>query len=403
MNKYIYFILYCLYLAVFHKFFTLLIGQRKICRKLLLSLYLGISLLATFLTFSDVSMGLKLIIIFLTYYIISLAYGNIKRKRLLGVFLTIGLSSIVENVLFELAFAFTLNISVNGLFLINILIFYLLYQLTKAIMSFNESPIPLSHTVIIMVIPLVSILLVFSKVRNIYGFVFLLVIFYLCLFLYSLFSDYFADRLYSQAIKNQNEALKDQIHLINLTNRKTRALRHDLKRELNLIAHMLDNNDELRARKFLENYRLQADMCLLTTTTGNNYIDSLLEVKVQEAKKLGATIHTSLNLIGPIDESLNDLYLLLSNLLDNALEALKKTEDKNLWIVIEREKEYLNISLSNNYTPNASKNRKGNHGYGLLIVRNIVDKYDGKFSIYKDQKIFNIKITLALEGDSGRN
>ena len=82
-----------------------------------------------------------------------------------------------------------------------------------------------------------------------------------------------------------------------------------------------------------------------------------------------------------------DMYILLENLCDNAIEASEKCDHPiiQLQIMPEGKKLYIEIGnstkenvLKNNPDMNTTKEAINSHGFGLMNVRDIINKYDGK-------------------------
>ena len=79
-----------------------------------------------------------------------------------------------------------------------------------------------------------------------------------------------------------------------------------------------------------------------------------------------------------------DFCVLLSNLLDNAKEALEKVEGMRLIeMEVKRFQEKLYLTVSNNVADgqidfgHTSKEDKLHHGYGVRNIRRVVEKYNG--------------------------
>ncbi len=104
-----------------------------------------------------------------------------------------------------------------------------------------------------------------------------------------------------------------------------------------------------------------------------------------------------------LDES--ELTIILSNLLNNAIEATSKIEKKAIDIVIYEDINNYIIDIKNN-TENFNIEKlqdvfkdgystKGeNRGYGLSNVRKIVNKHRGKTQISLEDNIFNLIVFL---------
>lgn len=88
-----------------------------------------------------------------------------------------------------------------------------------------------------------------------------------------------------------------------------------------------------------------------------------------------------------------DLCVIVSNLVKNAVEAslVVQKEKREIHFFISEGNRYLNIRVANIYEgkivfdnkgmPQTNKEEKGNHGFGIRNIRQVVEKYDGKCSI----------------------
>ena len=88
-----------------------------------------------------------------------------------------------------------------------------------------------------------------------------------------------------------------------------------------------------------------------------------------------------------------DLYILISNLIDNSVEAAKKIKEALISILIYSNERYIYIEIGNSTDNNVMKNNpkmkttKDNkllHGYGIENIRDIINKYHGEIE-YKNQ------------------
>ena len=99
-----------------------------------------------------------------------------------------------------------------------------------------------------------------------------------------------------------------------------------------------------------------------------------------------------------------DINVILSNILDNALNALNKVTQPVLYIYIKYDRGILCIDIKNNcINSNYSENTKnkidpfGKHGYGLNNVRRVVKKYHGNLAISCLDGFFTTRIILYIE------
>ena len=136
----------------------------------------------------------------------------------------------------------------------------------------------------------------------------------------------------------------------------------------------------------------------------NTIVKAVLYNKAQRAEKLGVTynykVTTNLKNIS-LDNS--ELTVILSNLLNNAIEATSMIKKKEMEVTISEENKYYIVSVKN-YTENIDAESLSNifkmgyttkgegRGYGLYNVKELVDKHKGKIEIDLKDDIINITI-----------
>ena len=102
-----------------------------------------------------------------------------------------------------------------------------------------------------------------------------------------------------------------------------------------------------------------------------------------------------------------DLCILLTNLLENALEACREMEperERSLLLRISTNEDHIMIDCENSTdkeikilpdgTIPTSKSDSVDHGYGISSVRRIVEKYCGEFEISCENGRFRAVITI---------
>ena len=163
-------------------------------------------------------------------------------------------------------------------------------------------------------------------------------------------------------------------------------LRHDMKH----FIQALKNPDILKNENDLQNtigqYESIVQNTVLPITTMSSAVNYVLNIKREEATRKGIDFSSMLNITHEINMEDDDLYLLLSNLLDNAIEhigMMKKIRvemndvGKMFVIKISNSIDYPVIDDSGNFI---ISNRNEEHGYGTKTIENILSKYDGYIS-----------------------
>ena len=178
-----------------------------------------------------------------------------------------------------------------------------------------------------------------------------------------------------------------------------RSFRHDINHHLYILSGLgkEDKIDELKGyvKKMAENYETMKGI-----HTGNFIADCIIShtlYKLQERK----TFHFDLEGHFPEDFFLEDIdfCILLSNLLENAKEALEKvTGEAFLQIEIKSFNQWFYLTIRNNVISDevdfqtTSKLDKRNHGFGIQSVRRVVEKYHGNVVWNCENGVVEVKI-----------
>lgn len=92
-------------------------------------------------------------------------------------------------------------------------------------------------------------------------------------------------------------------------------------------------------------------------------------------------------------------YVILGNLLENAIEAAEQTKEKWLLVDIRFRQGILRIDIENSFSGTLKEGRKiekDNHGIGLGNVKKIVEKYEGSVEICPQNTTFDVKLILYM-------
>ena len=104
-----------------------------------------------------------------------------------------------------------------------------------------------------------------------------------------------------------------------------------------------------------------------------------------------------------------DQYVLFGNMIDNAVNAVRKLEDperRTIYINIHTEKQFLLVRMENpfegklqfrNGMPLTTSGDVENHGFGMTSIRLIAEKYGGSVSTRSENNVFYLNILFPLE------
>lgn len=179
---------------------------------------------------------------------------------------------------------------------------------------------------------------------------------------------------------------------------------HDLKRQLRALE--LAGEDERRA--VLEETRRAAEFYDASIHTGHEVIDTLLTEKslmcAGEGIRLSCAVSVrALDNIGTVD-----LYTMLSNALDNAIEGVRLLEEpgkKTIRFSMTERGQMLCVEVENYYAgtvtlrgglPVTSKADAANHGIGVKSIRTLARQYGGDIHISLEGQTFLLQIVIPL-------
>ncbi|GKX28536.1 sensor histidine kinase [Vallitalea longa] len=189
---------------------------------------------------------------------------------------------------------------------------------------------------------------------------------------------------------------------INDATMKLKSLRHDMSNHLGNIKGLVVYKEYAKLEEYLNKLLSEIDEVDKIIITNYPAISALLNRKYVQAEKNNINFTMNVSSIKDITIDVVDICIILGNLIDNAIEANLKVEEKNRYIKID-------ISNANNYIVidcvnsiinnkiidlNTTKADKNIHGIGLKNVRNIVEKHYGDIQIMRIKDYFSINIML---------
>lgn len=268
------------------------------------------------------------------------------------------------------------------------------------------------YYLLIMVFPFLSIwfiyLLFADKVNDslvLFGILFIILILNFFLFyLYNKIYELGKEKYEKQLLKEEIQMYAHRFETMQQSRDKIRALRHDLLHHLQMLQHFALTGNTEQLVDYIGRMNEQIELATRGVNTGNDALDAILDFIIEKAKREGAAITVKSSIPKKEFISIYDINILLSNLLDNAIEGVKGCSDKEIHLNIKTEQGLLCICVENQYDGilYQEKNRyltrknEDGHGIGLQNVSDIVDKYHGIMKIETENHIFKVNLILYL-------
>lgn len=175
-------------------------------------------------------------------------------------------------------------------------------------------------------------------------------------------------------IRNSHKIIRQQVH--------------DFKNHLRTIDGMLE--DDSKAKKYTQNLLETSYSYAKLCNCGNDIIDSIINCKEAEAKEKDIQFEYHISLSDTLNIESIDICAILANQIDNAVEACSKTDEKNnrrIIINIFQKESFIFFTVKNTVRENpfnnerelatTKSNRDGLHGFGIRIIRDTAEKYNG--------------------------
>lgn len=214
---------------------------------------------------------------------------------------------------------------------------------------------------------------------------------------------------------NKNAKLQLENHFLSLQRARydnlcaaieeTRQIRHDIRHHWLQLASLAENGDLEKIKEYLSSADSKMSGFDLHFCD-NQAVDSVLGYYSAHAKQEGVPFLAKIDLPKQLPADEMDVCLVLSNLLENAVEASLKTERSRRKITVEmylHHTHLLLIQVENTFDEKIrqkneifqSSKRAGN-GIGIQSVRHIAEKNGGADSFTYKNGIFTAKIMLRI-------
>ena len=200
-----------------------------------------------------------------------------------------------------------------------------------------------------------------------------------------------------KATRQENEMalLKQQIslqtsHFMTIENhyRSQRKAVHEFERHLQALDGLLSSDENNAAKDYLHQLTTNRSLRQYSVNSHHPVIDVILSQKHQLALEQEIEMHIQVNDLSAINIQTDILVVVLSNLLDNAIEAcLRLPEQRQISCsILASESIYFSIRNTSlpirleNGVPVTSKTDIINHGYGIPTVKYLLDNLGAEYT-----------------------
>ena len=186
---------------------------------------------------------------------------------------------------------------------------------------------------------------------------------------------------------------------------KQRKITHEYKNQILCIESLINAGNYRELKDYIKNISGHLSTELDYIKTNNVIVDAILNSKYRETLEQGIIFIFQLNDLSKISINDEDIVVILSNLLSNAIEACEKYSGKKvIKLKFIEEGDNIIISVKNTYNGKL-ETRDGEiqtskiydndeHGIGIKNIIDVIEKYQGSYTIQNNKEEFYFSIML---------
>lgn len=237
----------------------------------------------------------------------------------------------------------------------------------------------------------------------------IIAIFILGLLLFWVYDHIFktmTDSYEKMLIQKENQYYEGQLKNMEQSMMAWKKMKHDLKNHFIVLRGLLDEEKGESAKYYLDRL-IQEDVTgKKEIQTGNTVIDSIVNYKIMDAEQRGCSVDLDIQIPEQLKVSSHAMSVILGNALDNAIEAVEKTAEKRIHLILQYTKGRLLIQIKNPYKGKlrkddagallTGKSEKDYHGFGLKSIKDTIEKNSGVMHIDTSGQWFILTVLLYV-------
>ena len=290
------------------------------------------------------------------------------------------------------------------------IIYLWLIELMHRLINKRVRDLPVKYWALIILIPIISIFWLqtildsftvndsisyFSLSISLAGIIFINIA------MFNFFESY-EDKIKLKYLETLKQQEQENYKLLTLSYKQVREFKHDIENQFSVLEDMLENDDIGAAKKYLVKLSSFVRLANRPCCTGNNAIDSIVNIKGSLAQTYGIKFICKANIITSIKADELELCRIIGNCLDNAIEGCLRCDafHKHIWFSISEEQEKLFLVITNTSDKvdvnvlSSTKKDEGLHGIGISSIKSSVNRLDGLIKFECDNEIFKVNIMI---------
>lgn len=187
---------------------------------------------------------------------------------------------------------------------------------------------------------------------------------------------------------------------------KQKKITHEYRNQISCIEALVKRGQFTKLEEYIEGIYNKLDRERDSIDTNNIIVNAILNEKYQEANRNGIVFVLRINDLSELGIEDEDIVTILSNLLNNAIEACKKCimNKRVLKLKFVKEDEMIKIGIRNTfehsilYEDGEIKSTKSvrpeEHGVGITNIIKVIEMYNGSYVIKDEDQMFSFSIVI---------
>lgn len=209
----------------------------------------------------------------------------------------------------------------------------------------------------------------------------------------------------SMLLRQHMEMQQESMTALEQNYRMQRKSAHEFEHHMQVLRDLLEHDEVGAARDYLDRLKKNRSIHVMSVSSNHPVIDVILNQKYQTARENEIKMQIQVNDVSALTIPTDSLVVVLTNLLDNAIEACRRLDgyreifcsilyDDGLYISIRNTSE--EVAIVDGKIP-TSKRDSLSHGFGLLSVTYVLDKLDAEYTFGYEEGWFHFAAEIEYD------
>lgn len=204
-------------------------------------------------------------------------------------------------------------------------------------------------------------------------------------------------------LRQYMEMQQESMGVLEQSYRMQRKSTHEFEHHLQVLRELLEQEQVETARDYLNRLKKDRSIHVMSVSSNHPVVDAILNQKYQTAQESEIKMQIQVNDLSALDIPSDCLTVVLTNLLDNSIEACRRISGHREIICSILQEDGLYISIRNTSDPvrivdgriPTSKSDSLSHGFGLMSVSHALDQLNAEYTFGYEEGWFQFAAEIA--------